>query len=95
MRIYSMNYKGPEFSIESSGTKLRVRLNSDRYDWISNRGMSENGRMIALPAGEIATFPEAISGVLPPIMQLTSTVDLRVMFARGCPVTVTIESKVS
>ena len=86
--------KVPEFSIESpSGTKLRVRLNSDRYDWISNRGMSENGRMIALPAGEIATFPEAISGVL--VADYAINVNCRFegdVRLRGCPVTVTIES---
>lgn len=53
------------FGIRSdSGTDLAVELDYDRYEWISNRGMSEDGRMIALPAGEIATFPKTISGTL-------------------------------
>ncbi len=47
-----------------AGTSLTVSLDPERYEWISNRGMSEGGRMIALPGGEVATFPARIDGVL-------------------------------
>lgn len=46
------------------GTDLRVTLDSRRYRWISNRGMWRPGRFVMLPAGEVATFPESIEGVL-------------------------------
>ena len=47
-----------------AGTALDVELDPSRYDWISNRGMCEAGRMIMLPAGEVATFPAKIEGTL-------------------------------
>ncbi|MDN0194140.1 hypothetical protein [Streptomyces sp. S.PNR 29] len=46
------------------GTDLRIRLDSDEYDWISNRGVWRPGGFTILPAGEIATFPARIDGVL-------------------------------
>lgn len=46
------------------GTELRVTLDSDRHRWISNRGVSRPGRTVILPAGEVATYPAAIEGVL-------------------------------
>lgn len=48
----------------AAGTRLEIELDPRRFDWISNRGVSEGGRMIALPAGEIATFPARIDGQL-------------------------------
>lgn len=50
--------------VTNSGTDLRVTLEPTTFDWISNRGISELGRMIVLPAGEIATFPLRIDGLL-------------------------------
>ncbi|HEX9995341.1 MAG TPA: hypothetical protein VGB14_20640 [Acidimicrobiales bacterium] len=46
------------------GTDLQVELDSSRYDWISNRGLHRGGHFTILPAGEIATYPAAIEGVL-------------------------------
>lgn len=63
--LLSLLSKSGDFEITTgAGTSLAVTLDPSRYDWISNRGMSEDGRMIALPAGEIATFPASISGTL-------------------------------
>jgi len=54
-----------EFRIRtSSGTDLGVTLDSSRYRWVSNRGIPREGAFVFLPAGEIATFPAEISGVL-------------------------------
>lgn len=46
------------------GTALDVRLDNDRYQWVSNRGVLMAGRPVILPAGEVATFPASIDGVL-------------------------------
>ncbi|MEU2561081.1 hypothetical protein ABZ626_17365 [Streptomyces longispororuber] len=46
------------------GTDLRIRLDNQRYDWISNRGVWRPGGFTILPAGEIATYPAAIDGRL-------------------------------
>lgn len=47
-----------------SGTSLRATLDAERYEWVSNRGVLSPGRMLILPAGEVATFPASIEGVL-------------------------------
>ncbi|NVJ20856.1 MULTISPECIES: aminopeptidase [Myxococcus] len=47
-----------------SGTDLRIGLDSDRYRWISNRGVWRPGSFLILPAGEVATFPSTVDGVL-------------------------------
>lgn len=44
------------------GTDLQVGL-SDRHRWISNRGFSRAGGTVILPAGEVATYPDSISGI--------------------------------
>jgi len=46
-----------------SGSDLSIKL-SDQYRWISNRGMSRPGGFMILPAGEVATYPASVSGVL-------------------------------
>lgn len=46
------------------GTDVEVEIDSDRYEWISNRGMWRPGGYTMLPAGEIATYPVNINGVL-------------------------------
>jgi len=47
-----------------AGTKLKVHLDNSRFRWVSNRGMWRPGKFVILPAGEVATFPESISGIL-------------------------------
>jgi hypothetical protein len=46
------------------GTDLNVVLDSNRHTWISNRGVPRPGRVVILPAGEVATYPASIEGVL-------------------------------
>ncbi|MEV0398196.1 hypothetical protein [Polymorphospora rubra] len=46
------------------GTDLRVEIDSEKYQWISNRGMWRPGGFTILPAGEIATYPARVDGVL-------------------------------
>ncbi|MFM7348803.1 MAG: hypothetical protein ACKO01_04870 [Erythrobacter sp.] len=46
----------------SSGTSLEIGLDSRRHRWISNRGASRFGRAVILPAGEVATYPQTVSG---------------------------------
>lgn len=74
-----------------SGTKLNVELNSDKYRWISNRGLWQPGRQTILPAGEIATYPAKISGTLVADYAInTNTLsDIDVRLSRS-PITVTI-----
>jgi hypothetical protein len=45
------------------GSDLDIAIESERYRWISNRGRARPGGVTILPAGEVATFPAAISGV--------------------------------
>jgi len=45
------------------GSDLRVTLDP-RHRWISNRGMVRPGSVMIVPAGEVATFPASIAGVL-------------------------------
>lgn len=46
------------------GTDLTITLDSSRYEWISNRGFWRPGSFVNVPAGEIATFPADIDGLL-------------------------------
>jgi len=48
----------------AGGTDLMIKVDSARYDWISNRGIWRPGGFTILPAGEIATYPAEINGVL-------------------------------
>ena len=47
----------------AGGTDLTVELDSSRHRWISNRGRARPGGTVILPAGEVATFPKAITGI--------------------------------
>lgn len=47
-----------------SGTDLRIRLDAQEHGWISVRGRSRPGSFTILPAGEVATSPAVIDGVL-------------------------------
>jgi hypothetical protein len=46
------------------GTDLTVRLDPDRFRWVSNRGVWRPGAFTILPAGEVATYPDSVTGVL-------------------------------
>ncbi|WP_157440419.1 aminopeptidase [Actinokineospora inagensis] len=48
----------------SGGTDITVELDSEKYQWISNRGVWRPGGFTILPAGEIATYPVTVEGVL-------------------------------
>lgn len=47
-----------------AGTDLRIRLDNDRFRWVSNRGMPPPGKFLVIPCGEVATFSAAIDGTL-------------------------------
>ncbi len=46
------------------GTDLRIGVDSSTYRWISNRGKWRPGSFVILPAGEVATYPSSIEGLL-------------------------------
>jgi hypothetical protein len=46
------------------GTDLRIVLDNNQYRWVSNRGSARPGGTVVLPAGEVATFPASVDGVL-------------------------------
>lgn len=46
------------------GTDLQVSLDSERFQWISNRGRLRAGNTVILPAGEVATYPSSVEGTL-------------------------------
>lgn len=48
----------------ASGTDITVEIDNDKYQWISNRGVWRPGGFTILPAGEIATYPVSVDGVL-------------------------------
>jgi leucyl aminopeptidase (aminopeptidase T) len=48
----------------SKGTDLQIGLDARRHGWISVRGRSHPGSFTILPAGEVATSPASINGVL-------------------------------
>lgn len=48
----------------AGGSDLHIKLDSDRYRWISNRGMWREGGFMILPAGEVATYPASVDGLL-------------------------------
>lgn len=48
----------------SSGTDLEVTIDSQRYRWLSNRGVWRAGAFLVLPPGEVSTYPANINGVL-------------------------------
>lgn len=50
--------------VTRGGTKLEIELDSDKHRWISNRGVSRAGGVVVLPAGEVATYPASVNGVL-------------------------------
>jgi hypothetical protein len=46
------------------GTDLRVRLDNEKFRFISNRGVAQPRQFVILPAGEVATYPAEINGTL-------------------------------
>lgn len=74
------------------GTRLSVTLDPGRYIWISNRGVWRPGAFVLLPAGEVATFPASVDGVL--VADYAFNVNIltdRDARLTTCPVTVRIE----
>jgi hypothetical protein len=48
----------------AAGTELRVRLDNEKYRFVSNRGVAQPRQFVIVPAGEVATFPAHIEGTL-------------------------------
>ncbi len=76
----------------SSGTDLHIQLDAQRHKWISVRGRSRPGSFTILPAGEVATSPASINGVLVADfaihVNLVTSLDIRL---QDHPVTVVVE----
>ena len=45
------------------GSDLSVTLDSEKFQWTSNRGSSRPGGFVVLPPGEVATYPESVDGL--------------------------------
>jgi hypothetical protein len=77
----------------SSGSELAITLDPTRYRWVSNRGISREGGIVFLPAGEVATYPVRMDGILVADGAFNSTaytkLDARL---QDCPVTFEIEN---
>lgn len=76
-----------------SGTNLIAKLNSNKYRWISNRGVKTGRKFIVIPSGEIATHPASLSGTLVAdfAINVNRSYDDDVRLDR-VPVTLTIEN---
>ncbi|WP_018680251.1 hypothetical protein [Actinokineospora enzanensis] len=48
----------------TAGTDLDVEIDSERYRWLSNRGVWREGSFVILPPGEVSTYPANINGIL-------------------------------
>jgi hypothetical protein len=79
-----------------AGTDLRVHLDNEKYDWISNRGEWRPGAFMILPAGEIATYAERIEGTLVADgaihANVVTNMDVRL---KRSPLRITIENSVA
>lgn len=77
-----------------SGTDLHITLDNDHYRWVSNRGEGRVGGTVVLPAGEIATFPATVEGVLvADFAYNVNTITNRDARLQDRPVTVWIENR--
>lgn len=75
-----------------AGTDVEIELDHDRYDWISNRGVWRPGAFMILPAGEIATYPAKVNGVLIADGALNCNIVTRMDMRLGSqPLRITIE----
>ena len=52
------------FITTEAGTRLNVELDNQKFQYKSSRGVAVPGKFVVIPAGEVATFPKSISGVL-------------------------------
>lgn len=78
------------------GTDLDIELDQDKYDWISNRGVWRPGAFTILPAGEIASYPANVNGVLVADGALNANVATRMDMRLGPnPLTIKIENSVA
>ncbi|WP_294123365.1 aminopeptidase [Sphingomonas sp.] len=74
-----------------AGTDLRVSLKNQKFHYVSNRGFAQPRQFVIIPAGEVATFPDEISGTL--VADFALNVNTRYdgdVRLRECPVTVQI-----
>lgn len=76
-----------------AGTQLTISVDSDQYRWISNRGVWRPGSVVILPAGEVATYPASVDGVLVAdyAFNLNTATELDTRL-ESYPVTVTVEN---
>ena len=88
-------FRARELRVKSrGGTDLRITLDNDAYRWISNRGSARPGGVVVLPAGEVATFPARVDGVL--VADFAYNVNLitdRDVRLHSHPITVWIEDR--
>ncbi|HEV2888660.1 MAG TPA: hypothetical protein VGX49_17250 [Jatrophihabitans sp.] len=79
-----------------AGTDVEIELDHDRYDWISNRGTWRPGAFMILPAGEIATYPAKVNGILIADGALNCNIVTRMDMRLGSqPLRITIEDSVA
>ncbi|MGY2183024.1 hypothetical protein [Pseudomonas agarici] len=65
LTLLSHLVKEKNISIQTeSGTRLEVTLDNTKFDWICNSGLIDDEKIVILPAGEIATYPANVNGVL-------------------------------
>jgi hypothetical protein len=80
----------------SQGTDLDIELDHDKFDWISNRGAWRPGAFTILPAGEIASYPANVNGVLVADGALNANVATRMdMRLEHNPLTIRIKDSVA
>lgn len=48
----------------AAGTDLEIRLDAERFRWLSNRGVWRENAFLVFPAGEVSTYSDDINGVL-------------------------------
>lgn len=79
----------------AAGTDLRVELDSDLYQWVSNHGTPGERELMVLPAGEVNTYPKRVDGIFVAEGALHSNfaIDFDVRLA-ACPATFEIRDNV-
>jgi hypothetical protein len=76
------------------GTDLKITLDNDKFRWVSNRGTGRQGGTVVLPAGEVATFPATVEGVLVADFAFNvNTITDRDARLHSAPVTVWVENR--
>ncbi|MGP3918997.1 hypothetical protein [Nonomuraea sp. 10N515B] len=78
-----------------AGTDVTIEMDHERYDWISIRGQWRPDTFVILPAGEIATYPANVNGVVVADGGLNTNVisDIEMRLENN-PLTVTVENSI-